>query len=974
MSNMNTQQPLQQLIQENCIVDSPIPEQQNFSFLKQEGITKIKALAGHVWNNFNESDPGVTILEQICYALAELGYVNSFPIEDVLTQADGKIAYDQQFFKPEEIFTSAPVTIDDYKRLVFDQFNLVDAIYITSLSYQHNGSKISSGLYQTVLFSKKMSQVDGDKVSEADNLLISVHRFLNQHRNLAEYFLPPTMLKSQKISLSGKITLALDAEPHLVFQEISKALDEFTCPRSRPQGYTQLIESGFDAGTIFSGPLLKNGWICGEYLPGTKRKEVMLTDLITLIDSVSGVSNVEFLEFDGYSGKKSILIEQGFIGEIFPGISFLLDKPHSMINIFSHNDDLDILSCMQKYTPDVCIDLTPPLPEGKFRDIENYYSIQNTFPENYGIGANSLQSDSPDYRIAQSRQLKGYLLFFDQVMANQFSQLANLGRIFSFNNAGISRQNPLIKRYASGVSDSLAMAIPVQSSVQSYYFQPLYNIPDVQALLLGENRYQYFYPDDPGEAKLRKKMVWQRFISDPFNPYHYGLNRCIETEDDAEKRRDIMLSHLLARHGEPADLYNEMIDTFQWYGGKLKTRIIIKSAWLQNLQGLSYRRNCAVNFFMIHPLNTPGRYRCTEEGFRHLLDSSRYANMLEPALAEMMGCGFPDRDSFDSSLIQKLERQIKSCELSFDDESPNLMAITASLSVEDGNRNIIEREQAQSVIWMKDGVFDLDAISNMLKLTEQNYADFSVFELKCDLLLGISRHLQTLASTLVRLIETSEFLYWLAASPQNGEQFPENDSVSSLTESLQDISFLRQDDSFVVKIGTQPVLIFPVRDGSFGKVQLQLYIDQLDWLSNIRRGSILVEETFLQQNPGSVELSEMDIHRDECLRVSLAFPDYVVLMQQSSFINSLREIEIFHFPAHVSLLLRKGNYQQMSKLITAYCSWCNWQINRVKEPLYCALSSEISVEKIERTSKKQNLQQILRQALQVLPELTNDKC
>jgi hypothetical protein len=56
-----------------AIVDEPLPEALNFEALKRLGIDQLKVLAGKVWSNYNESDPGVTILEQLCYALTELG-------------------------------------------------------------------------------------------------------------------------------------------------------------------------------------------------------------------------------------------------------------------------------------------------------------------------------------------------------------------------------------------------------------------------------------------------------------------------------------------------------------------------------------------------------------------------------------------------------------------------------------------------------------------------------------------------------------------------------------------------------------------------------------------------------------------------------------------------------------------------------------------------------------------------------------
>ena len=101
---------LDDLIHSNSISAGPLPPEQNFTYLKQQAINILQDLAGHVWSNYNDSDPGVTILEQVIYALTELGYVNSFSIEDVLTRPNDHIQYEDQFFRPQVILTTAPVT------------------------------------------------------------------------------------------------------------------------------------------------------------------------------------------------------------------------------------------------------------------------------------------------------------------------------------------------------------------------------------------------------------------------------------------------------------------------------------------------------------------------------------------------------------------------------------------------------------------------------------------------------------------------------------------------------------------------------------------------------------------------------------------------------------------------------------------------------------------------------------------------
>jgi len=58
----------------------------DFSALKDEGIAWIEKLAGKRWTDYNQHDPGITILEQLVYALTELAYRANYPIGDLLAR------------------------------------------------------------------------------------------------------------------------------------------------------------------------------------------------------------------------------------------------------------------------------------------------------------------------------------------------------------------------------------------------------------------------------------------------------------------------------------------------------------------------------------------------------------------------------------------------------------------------------------------------------------------------------------------------------------------------------------------------------------------------------------------------------------------------------------------------------------------------------------------------------------------------
>lgn len=127
-------------------------------------------------------------------------------------------------------------------------------------------------------------------------------------------------------------------------------------------------------------------------------------------------------------------------------------------------------------------------------EIEQYYSIQNEFPAVYGLKENELPSKADKKRIGQVKQLRGFLMLFEQLMANHLSQLANFHQIFS-----------------------------TQSEIKSTYFnQYADEVPGLKELISFDNK----------EAYLEY------------------LNTISESKNKFYKRRTQIVDHLLARFGE----------------------------------------------------------------------------------------------------------------------------------------------------------------------------------------------------------------------------------------------------------------------------------------------------------------------------------------------------------------------------------------------------------------------------------------
>ncbi|NOU50285.1 hypothetical protein HG263_06985 [Pseudoalteromonas sp. JBTF-M23] len=962
---------LDSLVHQNSISAGPLPKALQFTFLKNTGIDALKSLAGSTWSNYNDSDPGVTILEQIVFALTELGYVNTFDIVDVLTQPDGSIDYQQQFYAIDEILTTGPITTDDYRKLVVDCISDINNMYLQPVSLQGQ----LTGLYQVWIYAPHLLTLQNIAPQTQQTLCTAVYQLLNKHRNLGEYFLMPQILRKNTVTLSGEVLLTQDADPEQVHLNIIQALSDYVSPQVKKAGYQQARAQGESAQQIFEGPRLQNGWMLGDNPLGTKRSVIQKVELITLISQVSGVAAVESFNLNAHADVQSVHIAEDEIAQLETGEDFTLIQHQAPLNMQPWQQT-NLLSQIEMHCQNQSIaaqvDLTPKTPTGRYRDIESYYSIQNTFPNVYGVGINSIEmnsvevnspeSDVSAHSIAQSRQLKGYLMLFDQVLANQFSQLANLSNLFTFGFDIVPTSQQQFYQQSATESTPVPPAIPSQSFIRSYFYQPLYDVPDVQALLKGQQQYQFFYPDDPSDTTQRNALVWQRFKDDPFNQYNHGLSEVIENQLEAQLRRDTMLSHLLARQGEPADLYDDIIDASQWYGSRLQTRIIIKSIWLQNLQQLSYRRAQALQFALAQVLPTPGRYRLSFNDYKQLIASK--SNDFGKIISGVYQQGFSNKGQLAKMIASLLVKQLAKHTKAKGNQSKidtskvlqQSRTLARTIPLIDGNQLLLDNSQQRLML---DGQYDTQALDAYGKLTKQDFSNFSVFELKLDLLMGFAVHLRTLAAALVTLINDPDFVTWLGQTPVVANADEPSQPVQG-SFNIDDIVAEHGTDTLKISISDQQVMILPNPATSWQVTNIQQYIDQMAWLSGYKKGGLLIEHTLLQS--AAVQLSSQNADDDDWyyLASSLVLPDYVTLVNQPKFIYFIRAIQQLHWPSHVTLNLLTANVTQLGDLISNYCRWFNQRRLIERQPSEGAQTAQ------------QALSDGLKDKLQLLTQVSND--
>jgi len=541
-----------------------------------QGIKEIEKMAGGWWSNFNPSDPGITMLDLLCYGLLNLGYQSEFPIEDILTGDDQQIDTQGQFYTPREIMFTNPVTINDFRKLILDKARAVKNVWITkTTSNSKNGAAYAYSISYELSddFKLAWSHIKGNdsKATMPENKLLqdknhgdfqkfckpvtdAIRSILYKHRNLGDQFTDPEPMLPQPWQLEcflGAIYLEQDAVVESVLAEVYYTINNYLSPYIRFSTYHDLIEEGQGFEQIMQGPCMANGYISDSLI---SQKPGLLDDpeLKSILAGINGVQRIEYVQsippntvsafhdvyFDWSTAAASI--SQLKMG-LYLGVKQLLKTDQSELNseYYKLTATTTFPSGMPAYL------LGPTVPKGTFRDIAEYHSVQPLFPAFYGLGPNEGNGNQNPQRQGQVNQLRAYLMLFEQLIANHQAQLAGLGQLLNHHD----------------LSD-------LNSQKPTYLVQGLFSCPGALGILKAFDQYQDYNRKSTANPQLNR----QSFIEDQHSSYLYALQSIQCLPEENTQRLDQILTHLLARYGDRFDL-NGIINLNPNYGNYHQARV-----------------------------------------------------------------------------------------------------------------------------------------------------------------------------------------------------------------------------------------------------------------------------------------------------------------------------------------------------------------------------------------------------------------
>ena len=205
------------------------------------------------------------------------------------------------------------------------------------------------------------------------------------------------------------------------------------------------------------------------------------------------------------------------------------------------------------------------VPEGRYLNLEEYRSIQHDLPLTYGVGLEGLPDSADDLRKAQVHQLKGYLMFFDQILANYLAQLSHIRDLYSVRRDS----NRTEEENRTYFTQTLAKEGEDQNADN--------DVPYIEELLIREQE---------GNAK-GKENKFGDCVALQYGEY---LNCITENETTYHDRRNRFLDHLLARFSE--DFTDYVLLMYALNGKRNDETEIIndKSTFLKNYDEISRNR------------------------------------------------------------------------------------------------------------------------------------------------------------------------------------------------------------------------------------------------------------------------------------------------------------------------------------------------------------------------------------------------
>lgn len=489
----------------------------DFETLRRAGLGHLRALSAGTWTDHNLHDPGITVLEQVCFAITEIAYRAELPVADLLADPDGRLDLEALALQgPLAVLPCRPATAGDQALALLDAVPEVENLAVRA-------DPRTGLLHVDALPRAPVAGADDRPPDPA--LPEALGAAFAARRNLCEDLGAVRCLAPDPRRLRAVIEID-DTRPPVevlaeVFHTVSRVLSGR--PRFEPHG-AGAEGSGEGLDRALEGPLLRHGRVeeaPGLRIPGGDPG----AELARRVGAVEGVARVRSLALepaaeDGRSSDEAALPVLRVSGPGWAdGVRLRRNAREVPVPVEALSDRLAALAWGGAGSAPEAPDperMHPP-PRGRPRPPEaqaafaSLRSLEDGLPGIYGVGPGDLPTSAPAEARAAARQLRGYLALLDQQLADVLADVTAL-------------------------RDSCAVAT-------------------------AGRRGHGFGPDDATVEPRLARALRDGLLPPDFLERSAAARRAVE---DAEARAGAVLDRLLALHGEVCSQFS--LARFDWYG------------------------------------------------------------------------------------------------------------------------------------------------------------------------------------------------------------------------------------------------------------------------------------------------------------------------------------------------------------------------------------------------------------------------
>ncbi|MCE4554330.1 hypothetical protein [Pelomonas cellulosilytica] len=409
-----------------------------FDELREQGMALLRTLSGDIWTDHNLHDPGITLLEHLCFGLTDIVYRAGFPVADHLTGPDGRIDHaDQSLHPPAEALPCRATTPADYRRHLLDAVPGLDDASVEPLP--------GTGLYRLRL--QLSAQAGDNDAARRDHIAAARAAFLAR-RNLGEDLDADVVcLRDVPCELLGEIEIAGPRDAVDILAEVYDRCARHIAHAAVSRTLDELRREGRTLEEIYTGPALQHGFIEDRDLPRAGAAPLAVAALAALVQAVPGVADVRglALQLEGQPPTMCPVPWQGTdwalalrLPERDVPVRMTVRRRGNLVpvawqDLHRRLDDLYAASLAQRARTDrhQAERASELLPRGQHRPMDRYTSVQEHLPALYGLGRHGPSASAPPQRHARAKQLKAYLAMQEQSIAQGLAQLHHLRDLFS---------------------------------------------------------------------------------------------------------------------------------------------------------------------------------------------------------------------------------------------------------------------------------------------------------------------------------------------------------------------------------------------------------------------------------------------------------------------------------------------------------------------------------------------------------------